>query len=90
MPRISKQAGLSNTYTNHSIRATCITLLDEAGMEARHVMRVSGHLSETSIRSYASRLNDRKKRQISETLSKSTVLLPASEDTEPFQKIATH
>ena len=64
--------------------------LDEAGMEARHIMCVSGHRSETSIRSYASRLNDRKKRQISETLSKSTVLLPASEDTDTISEIAIH
>ena len=45
-------------------------------------MCVSGHRRETSIRSYASRLNDRKKRQIFETLSKSTVLLPTNEDTD--------
>jgi hypothetical protein len=43
MPRISRQAGLSNIYTNHSIRATSITIMDEAGMEARHIMRITGH-----------------------------------------------
>lgn len=43
MPRLSKFASLSETYTNHSIRATSITLMDNAGIEARHIMRVSGH-----------------------------------------------
>ena len=90
--RISKQAGLSITYTNHSIRATCITgtLLDEAGMEARRIMHVSGHRSETSIRSYASRLNDTKKRQISETLSNPQSCCLQVRIQTPFQKIAIH
>jgi len=43
MSELSKMAKLSVTYTNHSIRATSITMMDNAGMEARHIMRVSGH-----------------------------------------------
>ena len=39
---ISKDAQLSCIYTNHSIRATTVTNLDKAGIEARH-MSVSGH-----------------------------------------------
>jgi hypothetical protein len=66
---ISKLAGLSRVYSSHSIRATCITVLDDSGIEARHIMRVSGHRNEASIRSYASRLDDRKKRQISDCIS---------------------
>lgn len=54
MKQISKTAGLSQSYTNHSIRATVITELDNIGFEARHIMAVSGHRSEASIRSYAS------------------------------------
>ena len=53
MKIISKEAGLSEIYTNHCIRATCITLLDSAGVEARHIMSISGHKSESSLRSYA-------------------------------------
>ena len=67
--KISTLAKLNTNYTNHSIRTTCITLLDDAGFEPRHIMRTSGHRSETSIRSYSHRLSDNKKRQISETLS---------------------
>ena len=41
MKVISQQAELSTTYTNHSIRATTITILDRSGFEARHIMSVS-------------------------------------------------
>jgi integrase len=70
MARMSKTAGLSYTYTNHCIRATCITILDDAGIEARHIMRVSGHRNESSIRSYSTRLSEDRKRSISATISK--------------------
>lgn len=53
MKEISTEAELSHIYTNHSIRATSITLLDKAGFEARHIMTVSGHRNESSIRSYS-------------------------------------
>ena len=43
---ISQQAELSTTYTNHSIRATTITILDRSGFEARHMMSVSGQRNE--------------------------------------------
>ena len=43
MQRISKDAGLSQIYTNHCIRATVITSLDHAGVEGRHIQQVSGH-----------------------------------------------
>ena len=68
MKIISKEAGLSQIYTNHCIRATCITLLDSAGFEARHIMSVSGHKSESSIRSYA-KTNAGIKRKMASTIS---------------------
>ena len=49
MKQISKQARLSKDYTNHSIRATAVTILDKSGFEARHIMALSGHRSESSI-----------------------------------------
>ncbi|XP_028415787.1 uncharacterized protein LOC114539361 [Dendronephthya gigantea] len=52
MKALSKQAKLSVEYTNHSIRATTITILDRNGYEARHIMSVSGHRSESSLKSY--------------------------------------
>lgn len=68
MKNISRAADLSNEYTNHSIRATAVTVLDHSNFEARHIMRVSGHKSEASIRSYSRRLSENKQREISETL----------------------
>ena len=44
---------MSTTYTNHSIRATTITILDRSGFEARNIMSVSGHRNESSIKSYS-------------------------------------
>ena len=69
MKSISREANLSQIYTNHSIRATAVTVLDHSNVEARHIMRVSGHKSESSIRSYARRLSENKQREISTTLA---------------------
>lgn len=69
MPKISRMIPLSQIYTNHCIRATCITALDASGYEARHIMKVSGHKSEASIRSYTDKLTDSRKRKIAETIS---------------------
>ncbi|XP_028412673.1 uncharacterized protein LOC114535592 [Dendronephthya gigantea] len=63
MSRISKDLELSQTYTNHCIRATAVSLLDDCNFEARHIMRVSGHKSESSIRSYSRRLSEMKQKQ---------------------------
>ena len=73
MAELSKDAGLSAKYTNHCIRATCITALDQKGVEARHIMSISGHKSENSIRSYSERLSESKKRQISDILSENVI-----------------
>jgi hypothetical protein len=69
MSRISKELELSQTYTNHCIRTTAVSLLDECNFEARHIMRVSGHKSESSILSYSRRLSEVKQKQISHSLS---------------------
>lgn len=73
MSEISKLGKLSRVYTNHCVRATSITALDNGGIEARHIMRASGHKSESSIRSYACRLSESKKREISTCLSNTLV-----------------
>ncbi|CAC5415966.1 unnamed protein product [Mytilus coruscus] len=62
MKDMSEQFGLSKKYTNHCLRTTAITLLDQDGFEARDIMAVSGHRSENSIRSY-SRTDEGKKRK---------------------------
>ena len=70
MKYLYTEAKLSNTdYTNHSIRATCITLLDRAQFEARHIIAVTGHKSEATIKQYAKGCSNEKKRQISDELA---------------------
>ena len=69
MSSISKEIQLSYQYTNHCIRETAVSLLDECNFEARHIMRVSGHKSESSIRSYSRRLSEVKQNEISHSLS---------------------
>ena len=72
MKQISKQAGLSKDYTNHSIRAKTVTILDKSWFEARHIMALSGHRSESSIRSY-SKMDESTKKRMSETLTAAAV-----------------
>ena len=69
MKKLSIDAGLSKLYTNHSIRATTITKLDELGFEARHIQAVSGHKSENTIKCYSKKCPDAKKRAMSASLS---------------------
>ena len=64
---ILREAKLSKCYTNHSIRATAVTILDKSGLEARHIMAVSGHKNEASIRSYSK--TDICTKKMSETLT---------------------
>ena len=66
---ISKELKLSQKYTNHCSRATAVSLLDECNFEARHIMRVSGHISESSIRSCSRRLSEVKRKEISHALT---------------------
>ena len=72
MKQISNQVKLSMDYTNHSIRATAVTILNKSVFEARHIMSVSGHRSESSIRSY-SKTDESTKKRMSETLTAAAV-----------------
>ena len=76
MKALSKQAQLSREYTNHSIRATSVTILDQCGFEARHIMCISGHKSETSICSYTSKTSDGVKLAMSSGLSNALCDVP--------------
>ncbi len=50
---LSKDLELSEKYTNHCIRSTCITLLNSSGFEGRHITVISGHKSEATIKTYS-------------------------------------
>ena len=82
MKEISIAAELSQTYTNHSIRATTITILDDKGYEARHIKTVSGHRSDSSLKSYR-RTNLNTKRKMCEDLSWKKYEIFRKEDLPP-------
>lgn len=49
---ISRNADCSRLYTPHCLRATAIQEMHAVGYEIRHIMHMSGHKSEGSVRSY--------------------------------------
>ena len=59
-------------YTNQSIRHTCMEVLDEE-FEARHIMAVSGHKSESTIKNYAKKCPEKKKWEMSHTLAETFI-----------------
>ena len=52
MNTISKECQLSQIYTNHSLRATTVHFLDIANIQDRHIMSVTGHKSQSSLKTY--------------------------------------
>lgn len=70
MKQLSTEAGLSRIYTNHCLRATSITILNDC-YEARHVMTVSGHKSESSLRHYA-KTSEQKRQEMALTIAEAT------------------
>ena len=82
MKNISREAKLTMLYTNHCIRATTITYLDQAGYPARHIMSVGGHRSEASIRSY-SKTSTEKRKEMSSLLSAKSLMSALENDQRP-------
>lgn len=83
MREISKEAGLSRIYTNHSVRATSITLMSNAGIPNRHIMAISGHRNEQSLAHYNTRPSTEQLHHCSEVLSQNLsssrqAIVPAS------------
>ena len=68
MKELSKSAGLSETFTNHCIRATATTILSEAGCESRNIMSVTGHRNESSIKSYVAEPSLRERAKMCDVL----------------------
>ncbi|XP_076078837.1 uncharacterized protein LOC143048853 [Mytilus galloprovincialis] len=69
MGDISRNAGCSRLYTAHCFRATAIQAMNDAGFEPRHIMYMSGHKNESSVRSYNRGCSVLQKESLSETLS---------------------
>ena len=60
-------------YTNHSIRSTCIRKLDDESFEARNITALTGHHSESTIKQYAVKCPEKKKKQMFEALNNSVI-----------------
>ena len=74
MTEISQAAGLSKNYTNHSVRATAITVWSNAGIPNRHIMAISGHRKEQSLVHYNARTSSLQLRNCSDVLSRSLLI----------------
>ena len=65
---MSSKAKIVPHLTNHCVRATSVTVLSNANMEARHIKYITGHKSEASIQSYSNKPSFEQKVQMSEIL----------------------
>ena len=68
MVEISKEAELSEIYTNHCIRSTCVTALAQAGVEATRICTVTGHKNVQSLESYMRSSSEEQKEELSSIL----------------------
>lgn len=69
MKETSKKAGCKQSYTNHCLRAICISSLNSEGFEVRDIMTESAHCSASSLKNY-SKTSEKRKREMSSQLSK--------------------
>jgi hypothetical protein len=53
MKEISKLAGASKCYTNHSLKASTATVLKKAGVNPHDIMTITGHKNISSLQHYA-------------------------------------
>lgn len=74
---ITPEAGLSQRYTNHSIRSTVMGILSDE-YEGREVIHWSGHATEGTIKQYVKWIPEKRKHEMSSTLASS--LLPKKPD----------
>ena len=70
MSDISRNSGCSQKYTAHCLRATAIQALNDDGFELRHIMFMSGHRNEASVRSYNRDCSDFQKQRLSNSLAR--------------------
>lgn len=69
MGDICKGANVSKKYTAHCLRATAIQGMNDLGFEARHIMFLSDHKSESAIRSYNRSCSTAQRKTFSTALS---------------------
>ena len=66
---ICKNVHLDGDYTNHSICVTVIETLDNAGFEARHIIKLTSHKSESTVKEYARKCPENKRKAMFQSLS---------------------
>ena len=79
MPKISKKAGLSQVYTAHCVRASTITRLHQAGVDAKQICAITKHKNEQSLTSYIKDSSASQKRACSDILSRPFLSKEASD-----------
>ena len=89
MATLSAKYSLSKRYTNHCVRVTSLQLMDDDQIPGRHIIRVSGHKSEASIKSYARKLSAVRKKQISDTFNKATGIFSNENEVLPQEVVPT-
>ena len=71
MKTISTNANLSRLYTNHFVRATCVTQLASKGFSISEIQAVTGHKRQDSVQRYIKQIESSKKQKMSNALSES-------------------
>ena len=69
MSVLSEKAELSRKYTNYSLRATSVYLLDAANIPTRHIMSVTGHKAESSLKTYTGHTDNNTKKLVSNIIT---------------------
>ena len=69
MKNISKKAGCGKIYTNHCVRATTVTSLYQAGVDAQTICSITKHKSENTLKHYIDSRTDQQKQHASRVLS---------------------
>ena len=83
MSYTSAKYGLSKRYTNRCVLHHCKFLMSNKSWKDISYVRVSGHKSKASIKSYARKLSCSTKRAISDTFSRATGVLAANNASLP-------
>lgn len=65
MSEICRTTRTESKYTAHCLRATSVQQFSDMGFKARHIMYVSNHRSESSLRSYNTKLSTEQKKSFS-------------------------
>ena len=68
MKSISEKCGMSRVYTNHSVRATAITIMYQNGIDTKQICKITKHKTEESLKHYISGQTSDQKRRCAEVL----------------------